>query len=166
MKVNQALLCLSCDELFIGNECPICLSIYYFPLRKWLPPLHSFKEIQEAKNAKKTSDNKTQKESEKSIYIVNNIDNAPLSDPYKRVFGIEDVPKNKQERPTQNNSDESFKPKIGESYNFNGERMESESGLFSRSGGPHAGASIFRKVLHWLDKKGFILPRKEHTNRM
>jgi len=47
MKVNNAVICLDCDEIFVGEECPYCLSHTYYPLRKWLEPLHSIKEIKE-----------------------------------------------------------------------------------------------------------------------
>lgn len=39
MKVNNAQICLDCDELFVADFCPKCMSRHSHQLRKWLEPL-------------------------------------------------------------------------------------------------------------------------------
>src|SRR5436853_838348 len=37
MQLRVARLCLDCEELFVGNSCPICASGRYAFLSRWLP---------------------------------------------------------------------------------------------------------------------------------
>lgn len=53
MKIANANICLDDDTLFVGEECPQCFGHSFYPLRKWLAPLHSFNEIKEKQNAKR-----------------------------------------------------------------------------------------------------------------
>jgi len=36
MKIQQAKLCLDCDELYTGEGCPVCASRVYVYINKWI----------------------------------------------------------------------------------------------------------------------------------
>lgn len=43
MKLRQAILCLDCECLYVGECCPDCTSRAAYPIRKWIPPLEMIK---------------------------------------------------------------------------------------------------------------------------
>ena len=42
MKLNNTQVCLDCEELYVGDQCPKCCSLNYFYLRKYFEPLQRF----------------------------------------------------------------------------------------------------------------------------
>ena len=42
MFLNNAQVCLDCEKLFIGDQCPKCCSRHFFYLRKYYPPMLRF----------------------------------------------------------------------------------------------------------------------------
>ena len=42
MKLNNAQVCLDCEEVYVGDQCPKCCSLNYFYLRKYFEPLQRF----------------------------------------------------------------------------------------------------------------------------
>ena len=46
MKVQSALLCPDCDEIFEGKECPKCNNRFCVPIRNYLPPVTIISPLQ------------------------------------------------------------------------------------------------------------------------
>ena len=118
MKVNNANLCMNCDELFVGETCPSCLSHHYHPLRKWFHPLVSFEEIKEAKNVLKTSNNTIQEKSKGSIYSSANVASLLLYGSKLNIPSVgEGCQNDKAGSLSQADRIESSKSKVSESDN-------------------------------------------------
>jgi hypothetical protein len=155
MKVRNAMICLFCDEVFTGEECPCCLSKSSFPLRRWIKPLEQIGGKHDSNNA---------------LSLESKAKPVDRGDP---VHGSCRYPVPAHERGhaasageslrlIQNNRKESSEPAPGEIYNSGGKPMELESG--------------FHKGRHWIDA-GYaclgrlitgraFLPGEEHHRRV
>jgi hypothetical protein len=38
MQLRNALLCMDCDEIYVGEICPKCAGRFSMPLRRWIAP--------------------------------------------------------------------------------------------------------------------------------
>lgn len=164
MKVNNSNLCLDCDSVFVGEECPCCLGHTYFPLRKWIVPLHSFNEIKEARDASKKSNLPLQKKPQGVLCSVTEPVtihgfSADGNDKY-----IHNLQPGESYATNGDSGAESPEPKACFSYHKGRIRMESEGSFKSWSDRTHASATNILGVVGRLLKRGFEMPSKEYNS--
>ncbi len=54
IKISNARVCLSCDEIHTDDECPYCLDRQSYPLKKWIIPMRVFEETMKYMKRKKS----------------------------------------------------------------------------------------------------------------
>jgi len=142
MKVNEALVCLNCDELHSETVCPNCLSPHHYPLRKWLQPLNTFEALrQEVMNEQKNKISFLAGERSFVGYRYfsgSNIDSAP---PFKKIYldAINKGPPGIPEGSSWDHQTEPSKPEADKGDDNGGVELESQRDIERRGGGVNAG---------------------------
>jgi hypothetical protein len=161
MKVNNALICLDCDTIYVEDgECPTCLSRSSYPLRKWLEPLKPF-----GGKRNEINNNKIQMESEKESIgsiDVRDVDHISIE---INGGGGQGTPSSQQSRFAPNYNPEPPESKISKSNNISGERVESKSYFIKWRNWLDAGYATIWEGICRVFQDGVILPRKEYHSR-
>jgi hypothetical protein len=155
MKVRNAIICLSCDEVFTGGECPCCLSKSSYPLRRWVKPLEQIGGKHDSNNALLVESKAKPLDSGDRVHgscrypvpINERIDAASAGEPIRLI---------------QDYSKGASKLKPGQIYNSSGEPMELKSGLPERRHWADAGYAYLSRI---ITGRAF-LPGTEHYRRV
>ena len=161
MKVASANVCLDDDTLFVGDECPQCFGHSYYPLRKWLSPLHSFNEIKEVHYAKRNLP--IQEIREDSLHVA--IGSSPLTAANadairKRFFHLYSGVKGTA---ITGCGVEPSKPWPRTGNNQSGKWVESKSRFKAWGDRLNAGIAKLFKMDNRLLKRGSEMPSEEHN---
>lgn len=165
MKVASANICLDCDTLFDSEHCPKCLNKSFYPLRKWLAPLHSFSEIKEVRKHVKSSINPLQEKSQgvfpNFIYpaICPNVLANTVPSANEEAVACE------QSATARDNQAEPSESEARASDNHGGEQVGCKSGFKSWRHWFDAGYAFIREIV-WFYKRRLVLPSEEHTSRV
>ena len=164
MKVASANICLDDDTLFVGDECPQCFGHSYYPLRKWLSPLHSFNEIKEVHYAKRNLP--IQKRRKEGLCSFNNLDITIVE--HSKSFGPLDKRIHTRNKGPiiRDYKKEPLSAPTGKGHYPGGKQLESESYILGgghRSDANHAVVSI---IDSWIQKIRAVLPRNKHNRRV
>jgi len=179
MKVNEANVCLDCDELHSDIECPKCLSRSFHSLSAkvkdsdgqvvappWFEPLHRFGDRKkEVIHGRATSNNNLQEKPEAGLLFV---DRAGIRSRPANVisrYGNREIPPSEQKRPDENNQNEPLKSQTYIGYNSNGVRVAFKCSLPQRRHWAHASYARIIKMVSGLLKKGFVLSREKYHSR-
>jgi hypothetical protein len=152
MKVRNAMICLSCDEVFNGGECPCCLSKSSYPLRRWVKPLEQI-------GGKHYSNNALSLESKAKPVDGGDPVHGSCRYPVPANERGHAASAGEPIRLIQNNRKESSELKPGQIYNSSGEPMELKSGLPKRSHWIDAGYAYISRI---ITGRAF-LPGTEHN---
>ena len=148
LNLRGANFCLDCEGIHDQEECPVCLSKYYYPLRKWIPLLFSFEEIkEERKNGNKTSNISLQEKSEKSLCIDDHLNNIDYDNTDKTIHECKVIPTNRQRRLIQNNCVEPLEPWPRKSNHNSGKQLEPESYIIQGCNWINASFTRIRQTL-------------------
>ena len=161
MKVNNAMVCMNCDEMFVGEECPCCLGHTYFPLRKWFKPLHSFNEIKEAKDEAKKNRLLLQKGREESLHIAGGFDNSAYVPAEQDGEQLESVQPGEQATTGVYHKAESRQSEAGPSSDNCGEQMERKGCVKSWRSWFDAGYAFISEAV-WFYKRRFVMSGQKH----
>jgi hypothetical protein len=147
MKIANANICLDDDTLFVGEECPQCFGHSFYPLRKWLAPLHSFNEIKEKQNAKRNLS--LQEKREESLWPTNFIGRVPKLEYITPGEQFKAFHAGQPTAISHCDSAESLSATVGAGHHLCGEQMESESDLVERGDRSDAGNAIYSGFHNW-----------------
>jgi hypothetical protein len=166
MKVGSAQVCLDCDELFVGKECPVCLGRTSIPLRRWFLPLMSFEDRKEVHDAAKKVGGAVKKTSQDLLVSAFGATHRVL-DPTPRGGKIFSLPKVHKAGSNQStNQNKPSQSKIGEGYHPCREQGESESYIKQRCNWFNAGYACIRKVICRKIKGAVERHRTQHSGRV
>jgi hypothetical protein len=153
MKVSQAKICLSCDEVYTGQCCPICLERKFACLRDYFQPMISSQEVKEAiKNGTYPDSLQmvTKKKCADHLY-TRDIDliNECNSGPFNQI-----PPASQPGRPASYYINEPSAAKVSAGNHSGGIRMEAKGGIKQRSSWIDAGIAGL-----WAVLRGAVGPR-------
>jgi len=179
MKVNEANVCLDCDELHSDIECPKCLSRSFHSLSAkvkdsdghvvappWFEPLHRFGDRKkEVINGRATSINHLQEEPKEGILFIDRSGIRSRPSNVISRYGNRTVPPSEQKRPDEDNQNEPLKSQTYIGYNSNGVRVAFKCGLPPRRHWAHAGYARVKQMVGGILKKGLVLSREKYHSR-
>jgi len=163
MKIANALVCINCDTLFVGGKCPACCGGKFYPLRKWLSPLHSFEDIKEEYEKRNLL---LQTKSERGVLSPGINFRNSITDSEKLRKLDEKFYSCNQGPAIKDCGTEPSATQTGQSNHPSGEQLESEFDFKSWCDRANANITKNFRVVSRLLKRGFEVPRKKHNCRV
>ena len=163
ITVNNANCCLQDDVLFVGEECPKCLGRSYYPLKKWLKPLHSFASIREERHEEHKKRNlQAQIIREGNILSADRLDPIGLLSTEEFKHRIAELQSRESAAAYGDSERQPSQPWPRKGDNTSGEQVATKCSISKRSHWFDASHALYCKVADWFLKRRLILSGKKY----